>query len=542
MNSISIRHRLILVVVLAIVFMSLLAGVNLYTQRGANATLQGVRDHTVVPLLAAQRIDDKVREARFRIAGVLLGQLPSVGSRNHLKEVRAEVPKAWDEFKAGYQGESANAETKELLTKIEAGIAMLPAFFDRVDAAYQSDDKKALTGLLEDDWPVVYTKLTKPLGLLIPQLVDGMEKDFAASKVRGERANMLALAAFGISVVGLLIIVLPLLSSLSRAISELRTVLAGVASGDLTRKPDTARKDELGDMARSVAATVDGLQGILASVKRAADNMVGSSVRLTGELNTVMERSQVRATLMNHASQSIDRMTESARVIADGSGQVASASQAARSIAVDGDARMERNIAATKRVESAVGQSTAIISELATATDRINEMTGVIREIADQTNLLALNAAIEAARAGEQGRGFAVVADEVRKLAERTSASTGDIANTVSAIRAKTDSAVSAMAKVSEEVKEGTRFAHETRETLEGIVSSSEQVTSLSQQIATATREQMDSSQSTANDMAQAGVVSAENSASIRRVGEITGEVDRIAHEMQTLIGRFRLG
>jgi methyl-accepting chemotaxis protein len=406
----------------------------------------------------------------------------------------------------------------------------------------QSDDKKVLTGLLEDDWPVVYTKLTKPLGLLIPQLVDGMEKDFAVSKVRGERANMLALAAFGLSVVGLLIIVLPLLSSLSRAISELRTVLAGVASGDLTRKPDLARKDELGDMARSVAATVDGLQGILASVKRAADNMVDSSVRLSSELKTVMERSQVRATLMNHASQSIDRMTESARVIADGSGQVASASQAARGIAVDGDARMERNISATKRVESAVGQSTAIISELAAATDRINEMTGVIREIADQTNLLALNAAIEAARAGEQGRGFAVVADEVRKLAERTSASTGDIANTVSAIRAKTDSAVSAMAKVSEEVKEGTRFAHETRETLEGIVSSSERVTSLSQQIAMATREQMDSSQSTADDMSQAGLVSAENSASIRRVGEITGEVDRIAHEMQTLIGRFRLG
>jgi hypothetical protein len=65
----------------------------------------------------------------------------------------------------------------------------------------QSDDKKVLTGLLEDDWPVVYTKLTKPLGLLIPQLVDGMEKDFAVSKVRGERANMLALAAFGLSVV-----------------------------------------------------------------------------------------------------------------------------------------------------------------------------------------------------------------------------------------------------------------------------------------------------------------------------------------------------
>lgn len=542
LNNLSIRHRLVLVVVLSIVFLSLLAGVNLYTQRQASTALQGVRDHTVVPLLAVQRIDDRVREARFRIAGVLLGQLPTVGSRNHLKEVRAEVPVAWLDFKAGFQSDAAPAETRELVSKIEAGVFMLPAFFDRVDTAYQADDKKALTTLLEDEWPIVYTKLTKPLGQLIPQLAEGMEKDFAVSKARGERANMLALGAFVASVVGLLVIVLPLLSSLGRAITELRQVLAGVASGDLTVKPDVARSDELGDMARSVAATVDGLQGILVGVKRATDSMVNTSVRLTGELHSVSERGRVRTELMERAAQSIDRMMGSAREIAGGSNQVASASAEARGIAANGNARMECNIAATQRVEAAVGESTAIISELSDATDRINQMTGVIREIADQTNLLALNAAIEAARAGEQGRGFAVVADEVRKLAERTSASTGDIADTVNAIRAKTDSAVAAMARVSDEVKDGARFANETRDTLDSIVNSAERVTFLSQQIATATHEQMNASESTAQDMHQAGVVSAENSSSIRRVGEITGEVDRIAHEMQSLIGRFRLG
>jgi methyl-accepting chemotaxis protein len=244
---------------------------------------------------------------------------------------------------------------------------------------------------------------------------------------------------------------------------------------------------------------------------------------------------------MDHAANSIDKMTSSAHAIAEGSGQVAAASNEARSIAAEGDSRMGENIAATQRVEAAVNNSAAVISELSDATERIDQMTGVIREIADQTNLLALNAAIEAARAGEQGRGFAVVADEVRKLAERTSSSTGDIAATVTAIRGQTESAVTAMAKVSDEVRDGMRYARETRETLEGIVSAAERVTALSSDIAAATREQTEFSRSTAADMNQASQVSAENGASIRRVGEITGEVDRVAHEMQSLIGRFRM-
>ena len=134
-----------------------------------------------------------------------------------------------------------------------------------------------------------------------------------------------------------------------------------------------------------------------------------------------------------------------------------------------------------------------------------------------------------------------MVADEVRKLAERTSASTGDIAKTVDAIRLKTLSAVDAMGKVGEEVKDGVRFARETRETLDGIVSAADRVTTLSREIAAATREQLMSSENTAQDMAEVASVSAENSASIQRVRQITGEVEQMAGEMQQLIGRFRL-
>jgi len=538
----SIRQRLLMVVVLAVVFLTLLAGVNLYSQREADAALRNARDHTVKPLLVVQDMDDRLREVRFRIAGVLLDQMPAPGARNHLKEVRERLPNAWQEFKAAQTPGSMPAEETELVARIDGGIAALPAFFDRVDAAYGQEDKKALAAILEDEWPTVLVKVSKPLGLLVPHLTAAMEKDFAAASARGKQLNMLALAAYAVSVIGLLVIVVPLIRSLAQAIGGLRTTLAQVAQGNLIAHPDTSRRDELGDMARSLNATIEGLHDLLGAVKRTADSLSASSTRLADELASMVERGRARAELMDRASQAVTQMSQSARSIADGSGQVADASSEARSIAASGDSRMENSIAATERVESSVANSAAIISELSSATDRINQVTGVIREIADQTNLLALNAAIEAARAGEQGRGFAVVADEVRKLAERTSASTGDIANTVEAIRVKTLSAVDAMGKVGAEVKDGVRFARETRETLDGIVSAAERVTALSRDIATATQEQMTSSESTAQDIAQVVSVSAENTASIQRVRQITAEVEQMAGEMQQLIGRFRLG
>lgn len=541
-NRLSIRSRLIMVVVLSVGFLTLLAGVNLYSQRAAETALKSARDHTVKPLLAVQEMDDGLREVRFRIAGVLLDQMPVAGASNHLKEVRARLPQAWQEFKAGQAGGAMTAEQTELVGKIDSGLADLPAFFDRVEAAYAKDDKKVLASILESEWPVVLKKVSKPLGLLVPHLTAAMEKEFAASSARGKQLNMIALASYAVSVIGLLIIVVPLILSLAKAMQQLRTTLAEVAQGDLTVVPDTSRHDELGDMGRSLKATIDGLHEILNAVKRTADALSTSSGTLTGELVTMVERGRSRSEIMDRASQAITGMSHSARGIADGSGQVAAAAADARSIAANGDSRMGNSIAATQRVEASAATSAGIIAELSTATDRIKEVTGVIREIADQTNLLALNAAIEAARAGEQGRGFAVVADEVRKLAERTSSSTGDIAATVDAIRLKTQSAVEAMGRVAEDVKDGVRFARETRETLDGIVGAAERVTSLSSEIAAATREQMTASETTAKHMADVAVVSAENSASVQRVRQITAEVDQMAGEMQKLIGRFRLG
>ncbi len=541
LNNFSIRGRLMVSAIMSIVFLTLLAGVNFYGQQSSSRALSEVRQSGVQPLLAIGEIDDKLRSVRFNMIGVVQDVVSVVGARNQLKEVRERLPLAWKEFQAGYRMESASEEERKQVESIGKELAGLPAFFDTLDAAYAKEDKAALAALQQDGWPLINKKLVRPLGELIPARVAMMKNTFEINDQAGQRLNMLALASYLVCATLLLLLTLPMVRSLSRALADMKETMSRVAQGDLNARADASRGDELGDMARSLDATVESLQETIRGVKGAADTLASAAESLQSELGGVMERGKVRAEHMAQAKESIEQMNLAARNIATGTGRVAEASGEALSIAGDGDKRMEDSISATRRVEVSVDDSTAIIAELSGATDRIQEITGVIRDIADQTNLLALNAAIEAARAGEQGRGFAVVADEVRKLAERTSVSTADIAATVGTIRQKTDSAVQAMQTVHEEVGQGVRYSGETREALDGIVAASKRVSDLLSSISADTQAQMDASQHTVQKMEQVAAMNAENSASIGRVSEVTQDLSRMAHELQALIGRFRL-
>ncbi len=182
-----------------------------------------------------------------------------------------------------------------------------------------------------------------------------------------------------------------------------------------------------------------------------------------------------------------------------------------------------------------------IVRQLNQSIQKIDQIANVIKEIADQTNLLALNAAIEAARAGEQGRGFAVVADEVRKLAERTSTSTQEISGVINSIRTETDSAVSAMSQIEVEVKKGADLSQLTGEVLQKIVDAAGKATQSVGNIVASTKEQAFATEDVSHHLEGIVVVSEQNESNIQNVGRMAHEVASIAAELQKVIGQFKV-
>jgi aerotaxis receptor len=246
---------------------------------------------------------------------------------------------------------------------------------------------------------------------------------------------------------------------------------------------------------------------------------------VTGNAESEQEHVQQIAATVEQFSQSV---AEVANMAADSLVDA----NAMKKIVNESSANMELSIEATGKVATTVQSSSTTIAELGVAIQRIGEIANAIKEIADQTNLLALNAAIEAARAGEQGRGFAVVADEVRKLAERTAASTKDIAQTIAEINTVSDAAVISMQNAVLEVETGITLIRKNGDGLKQIMDATINVTERVDHIATASKEQSAAGQSVAQSLERIAGLVDNNTHSAKDAKYATEELAKSADEL----------
>ncbi|MDP1957193.1 MAG: methyl-accepting chemotaxis protein, partial [Rhodocyclaceae bacterium] len=324
-------------------------------------------------------------------------------------------------------------------------------------------------------------------------------------------------------------------------VQALKETLARVSEGDLTAVVPFKRSDEFGDMGRSLENTTTHLRQIVEGVKSAADKAAGAAASLSHQLEQVITRSATRDGRVMQVAAAMEEISVANSEVASAAADAGEAVHRNEKYARDGDANMNKNRAAMEKVVNTANHSVAIVSNLNESIQKIGQITTVIREIADQTNLLALNAAIEAARAGEQGRGFAVVADEVRKLAERTSNSTSEISGVVKSIREGTEAAVASMGEVKQDLQVSARLNEETDSALKQIVTAANQVTGLVGSIAASTREQTSATEDVARNMEEISGLTEEDSASIRQAGKAADDVSHIADELQQLVGKLRV-
>lgn len=518
-----------------------LGGMAIFAAQSASRHLNQVYEETVTPMALLDAISADVKEVRFRMAGVVLQQLPTVGSANHLKEMQASLPEQWRQFEVAARKQTLPDEQKKDIEKITQGMASLEKLMAKLLTAYNSDDMATIKGILEDEWPVIHAKLIKPLEHLLPYYQQAAQATYQRSVEDASRLTGIVIVLLVVISAVLVLISLYLTRRLLGQISSAQTVISAFARLDLTQNITDHGKDEVGRLLAELSSMREHLRDIIIRIRqdattlgRMAEDMVATSREVASASKTQSESAAGMATSVEQLSVSVDQVMDHTQV---------SHQQAQRS----SDASMEgREIIAHAAGEMAalansVRQSADTISALGKLTSEISGIVGVINEIAEQTNLLALNAAIEAARAGEQGRGFAVVADEVRKLAERTAGSTLQIRDMVTRIQSETQGAVEMMESEVARANAGEALAKKAGESIGQIEVAAHQLSASVNEIHAAIAEQSAAAHEVASQIERIADMAVGNSNASLRSSQTADEVLRMAGNLNALVSDFRV-
>nr|WP_275405054.1 methyl-accepting chemotaxis protein [Crenobacter caeni] len=314
-----------------------------------------------------------------------------------------------------------------------------------------------------------------------------------------------------------------------------------IAEGKLTDRIEIDGRNETGVLLANLAVMQATLKAMLDEINASARQINARCALLDTRTDEVVTQSSQQQGDAVAVAAVTEEFTQSVQEVAHHAGDAAAAAQRTLDQVRQTRESIGQGMAATERVVVAVDASSRTIERLNQSIERIGDMTQVIAEIASQTNLLALNAAIEAARAGEQGRGFAVVADEVRKLAERTTTSTGEIGHTVKEIEQVTQEAVAAMEEAVREVNAGIGGLRTSVGELAGVTSASEQVTQMAEQISAAASQQGVASEDVAQSMQRISQLIESNTQTVHQAKHEADQVRVQAKVLQKLIGEFKL-
>ncbi len=331
-------------------------------------------------------------------------------------------------------------------------------------------------------------------------------------------------------------------ATLSSGVELMLEQMSRVASGDMSAALPTEEEGDLGRLFTGFNEAMTNVREMLHQVHAVANVTADSARQIRTAAGALAAGSQELSNESQEVAAAIEEMTRTIVETAHNASRTAELTIENGRMAEEGRFVIEQAVNKIRSIAEVVYTSAETIEQLGASGRQIGEIISVIEDIADQTNLLALNAAIEAARAGEQGRGFAVVADEVRKLAERTTTATRQIAVTIGTIRKDTTAAVTAMKRGTEEVEEGIALADRADEALERIVKGVTEVIDVVQHIAASSEEQSQTSEMISRSVEAISNVSIESAAGVGQIAQGADELSRRIHDLREMLALFALG
>ena len=327
---------------------------------------------------------------------------------------------------------------------------------------------------------------------------------------------------------------------LQNQLVDLLSEVEGAARGDLTVRAEVTT-GEIGTVADFFNAIVESLREIVTSVKQATDKVNISINENEGAIRQLAEEAVKQNTEIVSTLDSVEQMTISIQSVADSAGLAAKVARDASTSAQAGEMAMERTVFSILNLRDTIAQTAKKVKNLGEASQQISKVTTLINQIALQTNVLSINASIEASRAGEEGRGFAVVAEEVGELATKAAAATKEIEQVLENIQQQTSEVVRAMQLGSTQVNEGTHLVEDTKQSLGEILQVSRKIDELVQVISQSTVSQAKTAQAVTRLMQGLAINSEETASASRQVSKSLKRTVEVAQQLQTSVGTFKV-
>ncbi len=327
----------------------------------------------------------------------------------------------------------------------------------------------------------------------------------------------------------------------TRPFREIRDHLCGLVNGNMLGQVDISGRDEMGEIQCVVQSAKVLLGSIIDQISTATKHIDARARHLDGNMSRMEEGSHAQSAAASQMAAAIEQMSVNVDQVSENTEDVRQVSEHSKALADDGGQIVTQVVQDMSGIAKVVVDSANTIQELGQKSDQIQGIVGAIKEIADQTNLLALNAAIEAARAGEHGRGFAVVADEVRGLAEKTRQSTQQIARMTEEIRGSTSHAVTEVGAAVEMVKSGSSLAEKAGGAIIEINQGALKVLNGVSDIASSMKEQSLATRNIAVNVERVAQMSEQAGLTVREVSESVRQLKALSQALETSVGHFRI-
>ena len=497
---------------------------------------------------AADEIDRKTTERNLSDAIDNTSLRESITARTYLLTGDESFRTAYESAKQEYQKNLEDLNThvkseegKRLFAAIKSKHEPYVAIVDHeVDLKHERKDKEAVR--------VMYTQAVPAF-----KAVDQATNDFVEHIIKSKEAidhqqdadvTNSKLIIFVLCITGVVLSVglsWLLARSVSGGMARMIGTIHELANNNLSVEDLEVRQDEVGQAGLALNTMKTRLREMIRSISETAEHVASASEEISSSAEEQAQSSANQKDQTAQVASALQEMSSTVMQVSENSSRAAEASRKAAETARQGGSIVDQTLNKMQVIAESVRSTSIRVEELGKSSDQIGRIIGVINDIADQTNLLALNAAIEAARAGEQGRGFAVVADEVRKLAERTTTATKEIAQMIQTVQQETKLAVGAMEQGTQQVEEGVQTTNKAGEALKEIIKMSEQVGDMIIHIATAATQQSTATEQINNSMDQIAGLVKESAAGAQQSAKACQDLSRQAFDLQKLVSNFKL-